>query len=73
MTLQATHGCKGIFFWDGWEEKDPNYKFPRSYLGCIQENAWKGRLENSLPGTNYLMGFTETRRSLGAPLNYDFN
>jgi hypothetical protein len=26
-----------------------------------------------LPGSNYLMGFTETRRSLGAPLSYNFN
>ena len=26
-----------------------------------------------LPGSNYLMGFTETRRCLGAPLSYSFN
>ncbi len=70
MTLQATHGCKGIFFWNGWEEKDPNYKFPRSYLGCIQENAWKGRSGNSLPGSNGREGSPSwaTPRPLGARL-----
>jgi hypothetical protein len=26
------------------------------HSGCNQENAWKGRLENSLPESNYGLG-----------------
>ena len=67
---------KGFFFeMDGNLEKDPNCKFPRSYPGCIQENAME---RQSLPGSNYLMGsggffFIGNTSSFGRPLNYNFN
>jgi hypothetical protein len=35
ITLLATHKGKGIFFSNGWKEKDPNCNFPWSHLGCI--------------------------------------
>jgi hypothetical protein len=40
-----------------------------NFLGHIQVAFGKMHL----PGSNYSMGFMETHRSLGAPLNYDFN
>ena len=38
-------GDKGVVFLDGWKEEDPDCKYSPSYLGCIEEKAWKGRLK----------------------------
>ena len=45
-----------------------------SFLGCIQDNPWKGPLENSLPGSIIWWGREAGQRLvLGAPVNYNFN
>ena len=59
---------KGYFFWNGWEEKDPNCKFPRSYPSCIQENAGQSPRNKLFDGVGFsFMGNT------GRLLNYNFN
>jgi hypothetical protein len=59
-TLQATHGCKELSF---FKMDGKRMILILSFLGIL----------SSLTALNYLMGFMETRCSLGAPLSYNFN
>ena len=43
--------AKGYFFLNGWKQKDLDCKFPWSNISCTKTHG----VENSLPGSNYLM------------------